>query len=296
MKKLLSIVIPAFNEEPMIRPLTHRLTSFMNSYKEFDFEVIFVDDGSRDNTARELIKARTKDKRFKIVEMSKNNGCDESIFTGLSFAKGEAVIVMMADLQEPPELIPRFVKEWQNGYDIVYGVVKKRVNHPFHRRIGTFIFYKIIAYLTDNIVPQNVSDFRLLDKTVYKTLASFPEHNKFFRGLAMWPGFKKIGIPFDRPDRIAGKSKANIKLTFRVAINGILGFSSLPLRLSWIVFLLSVGITLLSFFLVSLEQTLFSLLFTLLFFVAAMQSEYILRIFTESRNRPNHIVKKLYGL
>lgn len=280
----------------MISPLTKRLTSFMDSYSSFDFEVIFVDDGSRDNTIHELIKARKKDKRFKVIEMSKNNGCDESIFTGLDFAKGEAVIVMMADLQEPPELIPTFVKEWQKGYDIVYGVVKKRINYPLHRRVGTFIFYKIIAYLTDNIVPQNVSDFRLLDKAVYKTLANLPEHNKFFRGLAMWPGFKKIGIPFDRPDRVAGKSKANIKLTLHVAINGILGFSSLPLRLSWIIFILSTIITSISFFFYPLELTIFLLLFTLLFFITAMQSEYILRIFTESRNRPNHIIKKVYGL
>lgn len=296
MKKLLSIVVPAFNEEPMVPVLTKRLSTFMDSYKDYSFEVIFVDDGSRDNTVPELVKARNKDKRFKIVEMSKNNGCDESIFAGLKYAKGEAAIVIMADLQEPPELIPQFVKEWQKGYDIVYGVVKKRVNHPAHRRIGTFIFYKIISHLTDNIVPQNVSDFRLLDRSVYETLADLPEHNKFFRGLAMWPGFKKIGIPFERPDRVAGKSKANIFLTFRVAVNGIIGFSTLPLRLAWLAFFSGCLVTLFSGIFWDLKLTLIFLLITLLFFITAIQSEYILRIFTESRNRPNHVVKKLYGL
>jgi dolichol-phosphate mannosyltransferase len=296
MKKLVSIVIPAFNEEEVIPSLTKRLRTFMDSFKDFQFEVIFVDDGSRDNTVNELLKARRKDKRIKIIEMTKNNGCDESIFAGLKFAKGDAAIIMMADLQEPPELIPHFIKKWQTGYDIVYGIVKKRINYPLHRKIGTYIFYKLISYLTNHIVPENVSDFRLLDKKVYLTLADLPEHNKFFRGLAMWPGYKKVGIPFERPDRIAGKSKANISLTFKVAINGILGFSNLPLRLPWLLFLFSLVVTLLSTFLFSIQQTILFLFFSFLFLISAIQSEYILRIFIENRNRPNYIVKKLYGL
>lgn len=296
MKDLISIVIPAYNEEEVVPKLCSRLTNVIDSLPHFKFEVIIVENGSTDNTLELLLKERKKDSRIKVLQLAKNESCDGGIIAGLTFAKGDAAIVMMADLQDIPELIPKFIEEWKKGYDNVYGIVKKRAGVPITRRIGTHIFYRIIDFLTKGSVPQNVSDFRLMDKKVYKEIVLMSEHNKFFRGLVMWTGYSHVGIPFNRSKRYAGKSKAHFLVVCQVALNGIISFSGFPLRMSWI---FSVLLLISSIFMLLFNVfTMSIILFVLTFFsiMLAIQGEYIARIFDEVRNRPNFIVSKTYGL
>lgn len=296
MKKLISIVIPAFNEEEVIEELVRRLSSVASTCKKYEFEFIVVDNGSIDNTFSKLLNARKKDKRVKILKLVKNATCDGGIIAGLSYAIGDAAIVMMADLQDDPDLIPKFLKKWEEGYSIVYGIVKKRKNIKFTRRLATYLFYKLMTILTQGFLPENVSDFRLMDRKAYSIITRLPEHNKFFRGLVMWTGFKEIGIEFDRPKRFAGRSKAYFLTVLSVAVNGIISFTNLPLRIFWIFVLFFSFYVLFSLF-QGISQ--YSLILVILLFLAlmiAMQGEYTLRIFEEVRNRPNFIVQETYGL
>lgn len=296
MKDLVSIIVPAYNEEEVIPKLCSRLINVIDSLSHLEFEIIIVEGASTDQTFSVLLRERKKDPRIKILQLAKNEGCDGGIIAGLTYAKGDAAIVMMADLQDVPELIPKFIEEWRKGYDNVYGIVKKRIGVPITRKIGTHLFYRIIDFLTKGSVPQNVSDFRLMDKKVYREIIKMSEHNKFFRGLVMWTGYSHIGIPFNRPKRQAGKSKAHFLAVLQVALDGIISFSGFPLRISWVFsILLLIGSVLMLFFnifnigIILLVLTFFSLMLSI-------QGEYIARIFDEVRNRPNFIVSKAYGL
>ncbi|MEK7605461.1 MAG: glycosyltransferase family 2 protein [Patescibacteria group bacterium] len=296
MKKLISIVIPAYNEEEVVPELTKRLSKFMDTFTTYNFEVVVVEHGSKDKTLSELIKAHKKDKRIKILKLAKNEGCDGGIIAGLNFASGDAAVIMMADLQEPPELIPQFTEKWEEGYDIVYGIVKKRKKVPFLKIIGSLAFYRLMDFTTKGSLPENVSDFRLLDRRVYSVITKIPEHNQFFRGIAVWVGFKQIGIPFDRPERFAGKSKADYVTMFRVALNGIYSFSYITLLSPWM-FGGFFGIaTLIAFAFLRLELAVVLFGFTLICIILGIQNEYIKRIMDETRNRPKFIVDKTFGL
>ena len=298
MKKLISIVIPAYNEEAVVDRLIKRLTGVMRTMTRFSFEVIVVDNGSFDRTLEKLVKIRAKDKRFKIVSLTKNEGCDGGILAGLTYARGDAAFIMMADLQEPPELIERFVKKWEDGYDIVYGIVMRRTGTPLMRRIATRVFYQLINILTGGMVPRDVSDFRLMDKRAYRAIVEMPEHNKFFRGLSTWIAFRRIGIPFKRAARAGGVSKADFKTVWTVAVNGITSFSYAPLRLPWVVaflvllasFVLWIGYP--HLWVVALGLFFFALLCVLI----GMQNEYLIRIIEEVRERPNFVIRRTFGV
>lgn len=296
MKKLISIVIPAYNEEEVVPELMQRLTNIFLELPEFEFEVIVVENGSFDHTLERLLEERKKEKRLKILQLAKNEGCDGAIMAGLSYAKGEAAIVMMADLQDSPELIPEFIDQWKKGYEIVYGIVKSRKGVAWTRRLGTMLFYKIINMLTHGSIPENVSDFRLLDRKVYRVLASIPEHNKFFRGLAIWTGYKHRGISFERPPREKGESKANFLSVFNIAINGIISFSTIPLRISWIFAALSLVFLLFSLIFFNGLFIIIGLAFFSVFVILGIQAEYLGRIFEEVRQRPNFVVSATYGI
>jgi len=303
-KKFISIVVPVYNEEKVIPELIKRLTNFINKNSNYNFEVIFVEHGSVDNSFNLLNKYGKKDKRIKVLQLSKNFGCDGGIAAGMRFATGDACVIMMADLQEPIELISDFLKKWEQGYEIVYGVVKKRTAGLI-RNFNSILFYKIINSLTNNMFPENASDFRLIDKKVYQTVNQMPEQNKYLRGLIMWTGFKHIGIPFNRTKRFAGESKANFITVLKVAINGIFSFSYLPLRF---VTFLGIGITVISFLMIIFYLYLFIVhgreapgaattillmlsLFGILFFILGIISEYLARIYDEVKGRPSLIIK-----
>jgi len=308
-KKLISIVIPIYNESLGIPELVKQLTKFINKNKAYDFEIIFVEHGSVDNSFLLLQKFAKKNRQFKILQLSKNFGCDGGIAAGMHFAKGDALVIMMADLQEPIELISKFIEKWEQGYEIVYGQVKKRAA-GFIRNFSSVLFYKIINLFTKNMFPENASDFRLIDKKVYETINQMGEQNKYLRGLIMWTGYKNIGIPFNRSKRFAGISKANFITVLKVAFNGIFSFSYLPLRF---VTGLGITITFISFMMILFYLYLFLIhgreapgaattillilsLFGILFFVLGIISEYLARIYDEVKNRPSFIVKNKVNL
>lgn len=295
MKKIISIVIPVFNEEQVIPKLVISVTTEINKLPNYNFEVILVENGSSDNSLTLLLKARKKEKRIKILQLAKNFGCDGGIIAGLSFAKGDAAIVMMADLQEDPVLLKQFIKKWNEGYDVVYGIVQKREGTKLTRRLGTYLFYRLINMLSHGFLPENVSDFRLIDRKVYQVIIAMPEHNKFFRGLVSWSGFKQVGIPFKRKKRVAGESKANFKTVIFVATNGILSFSDLPLKIPLFLGIISFIASVFVYF-KSPTISLVIFLFSSVMFVFNIQNEYFKRVIDEVRNRPNYIVKDKFGI
>jgi polyisoprenyl-phosphate glycosyltransferase len=298
MKKLISIVIPAYNEELVIPTLAMRLRAIMKDLSAFRFEVIVVENGSADNTVGQLLKVRSKDPRFKIIQLTKNEGCDGGIIAGLTFARGDAAVVMMADLQEAPELITKFIKKWEEGYDIVYGIVKRRTGTKWTRQVATFLFYRLINMLAGGMVPRDVSDFRLMDKKAYRAIVTMPEHNKFFRGLSTWIAFRRIGIPFARSARAAGVSKADFKTVWTVALNGVTSFSYIPLRIPWIVALLALiaAIVCSMVFATSSVIILLLILFSFSCAMMGMQNEYLIRVIEEVRGRPNFVIRKTFGI
>jgi polyisoprenyl-phosphate glycosyltransferase len=296
MKNLISIIVPAYNEELVIHELIRRLKIVTKDLVSYSFEFIIVENGSQDETFSALLKERQKEKRLKIIQLAKNEGTDNGLIAGLTFAKGKAAIVMMADLQDIPELIPRFIKKWEEGYEIVYGIVNKRVELRLIRKLETFIFYKLIKLISNNLIIENASDFRLIDKKVYTLVTSMPEHHKFFRGLTTWMGYKQIGIPFDRPPRYSGTSKAYLRTVLKVALNGTFSFSNfqfyLPLIFSIFCFIFSIILLILKF----LSLSIISFFFSLLFFILSIITECLRRILDESRNRPQFIVKRKIGI
>ncbi len=303
-KKKVSIVIPVYNEEAVIPELVRQISLFISAMKQYDWEVILVENGSTDNSFNLLKKHSKNDPRFKILQLSRNFGCDGGIEAGMRHATGDALVITMADLQEPLGVIKEFVKKWESGYDIVYGIVKKRTAGMV-RNFASVGFYKIINALTGNMFPENASDFRLIDKKVYETINAMPEQNKYLRGLIMWTGFRHTGVEFDRKDRFAGTAKSDFLTVFRVAQNGIFSFSYLPLRF---VSFLGMTLTLVSFGLIIFYLFLYFLhgretpgaatiiilqlfLFGILFFILGIISEYIARIYDEAKHRPTFIVK-----
>ena len=305
-KKLISFVVPVYNEELAVPYLISSLNAFVRKQKKYHFEVILVENGSTDTSFSLLKKYAKKNKSLKIIQLAKNIGCDGGIEAGMQFARGNALVVVMADLQEPLEIVNTFIEKWEDGFEIVYGIVKKRTA-GFVRNISSLIFYKLINILTHNMFPENASDFRLIDKKVYLTINSLTEKNKYLRGLIIWTGFKSIGIPFDRKNRIAGESKANMTTVLKVAVNGIFSFSYAPLRF---VSFLGISITLISFIMMIGYMYLFFVhgreapgvmtiimlilfLFGLLFFSLGIISEYMARIYDEVKGRPSFLVKRL---
>jgi dolichol-phosphate mannosyltransferase len=275
----------------------------------YDFEVIIVENGSVDTTFEQLITIHHEDPRFKIVQLSRNFGCDGGITAGLEYAKGDAAVIMNADLQDPPELIPQFIEKWETGYEIIYGVIQKREGTHVIRRILSRLAYMIIFKLSNHMIPENASDFRLIDRKVYTIINSMKEKNKFLRGLVVWTGFKQIGIPLERPPRFAGESKADFRTAWNVAMNGIFSFSYFPLKIATTMgFLLST----LSFLMALVEIYLFFAFgrevpgfttiilvilfcFGMIFLMFGIMGTYIERIYDEVKQRPNFIVNGEIG-
>jgi dolichol-phosphate mannosyltransferase len=309
MKKLISIVIPAYNEESVVEELKKRLQNIMNTCSRYDFEVIVVENGSFDSTFERFLSIHHEDPRFKIVQLSRNFGCDGGITAGLAYASGDAAVIMNADLQDPPELIPRFIQEWEAGNEIIYGVIKKREGVTLFRRVLSRLAYMIIFRLSNNMIPENASDFRLIDRKVYTIINSMKEKNKFLRGLVVWTGFKQLGIPFERQPRFAGESKADFKTVWNVAMNGIFSFSYFPLKIATFMgFLLST----LSFVMALAEIYLYLAFgrevpgfttlilvilfcFGMIFLMFGIMGTYIERIYDEVKQRPNYIVNNEIG-
>lgn len=226
---LLSVVIPVFNEERNIEPLLQRLLPVLRGYR---YEIIFVNDGSSDKTLHCIKTEADKKSAIKFLSFNRNFGHQAALSAGYSFAQGDCVISMDADLQDPPEIIPQLIKEWEHGAKIVYAQRKKREGDTWFKRITAQWFYSIIVFLSDVPIPQQVGDFRLLDKEVVKFLNDLPERSQFLRGLVVWSGFQSATVQFDREARHAGRTHYNFSRMMNFALDGITSFSTKPLRIA----------------------------------------------------------------
>ena len=310
MKKLVSVIIPAYNEEDCIQELESRLDAIVKLEDKYDWEIFVIENGSTDSTWEKLKVISQKNNIFKVIKLSRNFRMDGGLTAGLEFVTGDACVLMTADLQDPPEMISVFLRKWEEGYENIYGVVEKRIGTNILRRINSKLFYLFANKLSGNAIPENASDFRLVDKKVYLAVKGMTEKNRFIRGLFAWTGFKSIGIPMERPPRYAGVSNASTGKVIDLALKGIFSHSYKPLRLiSLIGFIVSL-IAIISlapltwFWLVAGVPfagfgSMAALIIGSFGFQALMMgvmSEYIALIYEESKNRPNFIVSETLGI
>ena len=306
-KKLISIVIPAYNEEDCVEELAAQLTNVMNKLKKYKFEVLSVENGSKDKTWSLLQKIAETDKRFKPIRLSRNFGMDGGVTAGLELATGDACVIMTADLQDPPELIIEFAKKWEEGFENIYMIVEKRETSSFLRRINSRLFYLIADHLTGGLIPKGVSDYRLVDRKVYEAVRSMHESNRFVRGLFAWVGFKSFGISHPRPARFGGESKARLSTVLRLAKHGILSFSDIPLRfITWFGLSCS-GLALATMVIFAILKfvigtpfagfativTIVLFFFGLLSFMIGILAEYVAMIHSEVKGRPNFVIAEV---
>ena len=227
----LSAVVPVYNEEGSLGELHRRVTSVLESL-EVAYELILVDDGSRDRTPEIIAQLCSRDPRVRAVHFSRNFGHQAALAAGLQHASGRAVIVLDADLQDPPELIPQLVARWHDGFQVVYAQRRRREREGPVKRGAAFLFYRTLKRITRFEIPADTGDFCLMDRTVVDLLNSMPERNRYVRGLRAWVGFRQAAVPFDRPPRYAGEPKYTFAGSFGLAVNGILALSKFPLRVA----------------------------------------------------------------
>ncbi|GBL44288.1 glycosyl transferase, family 2 [Sulfuriferula multivorans] len=310
MKKLISIVIPAYNEQDNVDELARRLQGVFAANPAYDFEAIIVENGSLDNTYEKLLAVHKQDNRFKVLQLARNFRMDGGLTAGLNYASGDAAVIMTADLQDPPELITEFIKKWEEGYENVYGIVTKRNGTNAIRRFNSQLFYKVANGLTGGMVPKNVSDFRLVDRKVYETINSIHERNRFLRGIFAWVGYKSIGIKHERAERFAGVSGAHTFKVIELALKGIFAHTYIPLKL---ITLTGLAVSVFSFILLAVIiikaiiwgvpfagfgtiMAVMLLMFGILFTMLGIVSEYVGLIYEEVKQRPNYIVSQTHGL
>ncbi len=301
----ISIIIPLYNEDAVIPQLIERISSILDKQTE-STEVIFVDDGSTDNTQFQLFALCLNDARYQYLSFSRNFGHQLALTAGLSYARGtEAVFIIDADMQDPPELLDIFYKKYQEGYDVVYGVRNSRKESAV-KRFFYFTFYRMLNKISKLHFPVDSGDFCLISRKVVNTINQFPEESRFMRGIRTWVGFKQIGIPYERDARIAGKSKYSYRRLVQLAMNGVYNFSEFPVRfisiLGLISVLLSVGYliaTLINRFIYHTVPAGFTaLLFTIILFSGVQLlslgiiGEYVLRIFVQVKSRPFFVINK----
>ena len=301
---LLSVIIPVFNEEEIVAE-TYRVLE--EELKDIEHELIFVNDGSKDRT-REIVESLLpSNPNNKIINFSRNFGHQAAFSAGLDHCTGDAVVIIDGDLQDPPSLIHEMLEKWREGYQVVYAQRNKRKGETIFKRFTAFCFYRLIGKLTSIDIPPDTGDFRLMDRCVVNQLKNLPERSRFLRGLVRWVGFKKIGVKYDRAERTAGTSKYPLKKMVRLAFDGITGFSSAPLKLSFYLGLFAAIVGFGVFVWSILEKILspattvpgWASLMTAIVFFAGVQlisigilGEYIGRIYDEVKQRPLYIEDK----
>jgi dolichol-phosphate mannosyltransferase len=309
-RRTIALVIPAYNEQDCVDELTIRLAKVFGSEPAYDFSCIVVENGSVDRTMEKLEAIAAKDSRFKILQLARNFRMDGGLTAGLSVVDSDAVVLMTADLQDPPEFIPQFIRKWEEGYENVYGVVTKRKGTGPLRTFNSKAFYWLAGKLTDDRLPRNASDFRLLDRKVYEAVRGMEERNRFVRGLVSWVGFKSIGLPMEREPRFAGVSNAHSMKVLDLAFKGIFAHSYKPLRLiTAIGFVVSVAsaiallVLVVKFFAFGVPFNGFGTLigvmlvgFGLVTLTLGVIGEYIGLIYEEVKQRPNFIIARKVGL
>jgi polyisoprenyl-phosphate glycosyltransferase len=310
--KLLSVVIPCFNEESVLRAAHERLTQAVSPIEGFDHELIFIDDGSRDRTFEILADLQTHDSHTRVLKLSRNFGHQIAATAGLEAAKGEVIVVIDADLQDPPEVISKMVNLWREGNHVVYGSRTTRAGESRFKLMTAKAFYRIINRFSDTSIPVDTGDFRLMDRSVVDVLLAMPERGRFLRGMVSWVGFRQVPLPYERDARHAGRTKYSLLKMIQFAMDGIFSFSVLPLRLAtftgmvaiWLAIggiILAVVVRLLRLYDLQLGRGWASLFVAVLFMggvqllTLGVMGEYLGRIYTEVKRRPLYAVQERLG-
>lgn len=304
--KSIAVVAPVFNEQECIVKFIHEVTKIFDAMPDYNWRLILVENGSTDRSWDLIMEERKHRQDVDVIRLSRNFGMDGGLTAGLSEVTEDAVVIMVSDLQDPPSAIPMFVEKWEEGFDNIYAIITKRRGVPLLRRINSQVFYWIANKLTGNLIPKNVSDYRLLSRRCYTQLIKMQEANRVIRGLVAWLGFESIGIAVPREPRFAGKSKAYSWKVIGLGVRAILANSYIPLRIiSLVGFIISVS----SFTTLIFTTALFLikgvpfpgfgtllnimiLMFGLLFLMLGMISEYVGMIYEEVKRRPNYVVKE----
>jgi dolichol-phosphate mannosyltransferase len=304
-KPVFSVVVPMYNEEESLPMLYQRIVDVMEPTGE-TWEFVLVDDGSSDRTAEMIRELAEKDKRVRQVIFARNFGQQNAVKAGLDFTRGDAVVVIDADLQDPPEVIYQLIEKWREGYEVVYAQRTVREGETFFKKLTAKMFYRLINRITDINLPLDTGFFRLLDRKVVNELNSLTEHHRFFRGLSIWVGYKQIAVPYKREARFAGETKYPLSKMLKLAMTAITGFSYFPLQVATYLGFISSGISIIVIPIVigmrlmgnqaflGQASTLIAVLFlggVQLIFLGIL-GEYIGRIYDEVRNRPLYIVRE----
>ena len=304
----ISVVIPMYYEEEVAHLCYDRVSTVLRSLSDkYEYEIIFVNDGSKDKTLKILKDIANNDKCVKVISFSRNFGHQAAVTAGIKYITGDAIVIMDADLQDPPELIPDMLKLWEEGNEVIYGKRKTRKGESAFKLLTAKMFYTFLNSMSEVEIPKNTGDFRLVDRKVIDVINSLPEHNKFLRGLFSWVGFEQKAFLYDRPERKLGTTKYPFKKMFKLASDGILSFSNKPMKivggLGVISILFSIAVliySLCSYFgqWNNLTPGWTSIMVCITFFAGVqllslwVLSEYISRIYDESKGRPEYIIRE----
>ena len=303
----LSIVLPIYNEAENIPELYRRLSQTLETARE-SIEILFVNDGSSDRSAELIAALHRTDPRVKLLNFSRNFGHQAAITAGMDYSRGQAVVLMDADLQDPPELLLQLLEQWRNGAEVVYAVRQKRKESAL-KRAAYFSFYRLLQFVSNIDIPLDSGDFCLMDRRVVDQIKALPEKNRFLRGLRSWVGYRQVAVHYEREARFAGEAKYTFRKLMRLALDGILSFSSLPLRLATYIGLLTcaAGVMYLIFILAyhlfgGVAPQGWTSLIALVLLIGGVQlvllgaiGEYIARIYDETKQRPNYIIREYLG-
>lgn len=305
----LSVIVPCFNEGAVIAETHRQLTESLGQIAQLKFEIIYVDDGSTDATPELLHDLQTADQRVRVVRLSRNFGHQVAITAGLEHAAGQAAVVIDADLQDPPQVIAELVARWREGYEVAYGVRRHREGETAFKRGTAKLFYRLIGRLSETEIPFDTGDFRLMDRKVIDALLRMPERDRYVRGMVCWLGFSQVAVPYRRAARLAGETKYPLLKMIRFATDGVVSFSTLPLKLAtWLGFAVS-GISVIGI-LIALYGRLFgknwvqgwTSLVIVVLFLGGVQllclgiiGEYVGRTYGESKRRPLYLVREVLG-
>ena len=305
--KKISLVIPMYYEEKVVEECYKRVKKSLKGINQYESEIIFINDGSKDKTLDILQSIANQDKTVKIISFSRNFGHQAAVTAGLKEVTGDAIVIIDADLQDPPELIPEMMKLWEEGNEVIYGKRKSRKGESAFKLFTAKMFYKTLNALSDVEIPKDTGDFRLVDRKVVDTINEMPEHNKFLRGLFSWVGYKQMPFEYEREERFAGETKYPLGKMLKLALDGIISFSTKPLKLLGGLGIISIFISICiliyalisyAFKLNNLSAGWTSIMVTVTFFAGVqlvslwIMSEYIGRIYDETKQRPQYIIDK----
>ncbi|MGN4426591.1 glycosyltransferase family 2 protein [Bacillus cereus group sp. MYBK30-1] len=309
MEKLISVVVPMYFEEEVAQECYNRLKSVMLQ-NNINYEFVFVNDGSTDRTMEILSEIAVNDHRTKIVNFSRNFGHQTAVTAGIDCAKGDAIVIIDADLQDPPEVIPELIAKWEEGYEVVYAKRKQRKGETWFKLLTAKYFYKFLNYMSDIDIPKDTGDFRIIDRKVADVFNKMTERNRFIRGMMSWVGFRQTYVEYERDERFAGETKYPLKKMIKFASDGIIAFSTKPLRIVMSLGLLSVLISIIVLlYTITVKiigtgtQTGWASIMVAITFFSGIQllglgivGQYIARIYDESKNRPIYIVKETINI